>query len=148
MHQAIDSLSSTRAEHQADHKALSSQINDVKKSIASRRSAITSHRAHLAAQSRFNAPELDFWQSYLCLRIEGAGVADRLKFVFTHVCEKDWEREAWFELGTGNRDYQVFGIRPKVEREEVEAVLERLNESRDLTPFLKGMRGLFVESMK
>jgi len=64
------------------------------------------------------------------------------------VCEKDWEKEAWFELGTGSRDYQVFGVRPKVEREEVEAVLERLNESRDLTPFLKGMRELFMESMK
>jgi kinetochore protein Spc25 len=35
-----------------------------------------------------------------------------------------------------------------VDREEVERVLERLNESRDLASFLKGMRELFVEAMK
>ena len=38
--------------------------------------------------------------------------------------------------------------RPKVEVEKVEACVERLNESRDLTAFLKGMRGLFVEAME
>ena len=81
------------------------------------------------------------------MQIEGAGMADRLKFVFTHVNKKDWEREAWFELCTEKRDYEVGVCRPKVEVEKVEACVERLNESRDLTAFLKGMRGLFVEAM-
>jgi kinetochore protein Spc25 len=35
-----------------------------------------------------------------------------------------------------------------VEREEIERVVERLNESRDLGGFLKGMRELFVEACK
>ena len=36
----------------------------------------------------------------------------------------------------------------EVEREEVETVVERLNETRDLAGFLKGMRELFVEACK
>lgn len=82
------------------------------------------------------------------MRIEGAGMADRLKFVFTHVDEKNWEREAWFELDMEKRDYRVVNIKPKVETEEVERCVERLNESRDLGPFLKGMRELLTTAMK
>ena len=75
-------------------------------------------------------------------------MVDRLKFVFTHVDEKDWEREAWFELDTAKTDYRVETLRPKLEGEKVEGIVERLNENRDLTLFLKGMRELFVEAMK
>ena len=82
------------------------------------------------------------------MRIEGAGVEDRLKFVFSHLDERDWEREGWFELDTARRDYAVVGTRPKVEAEGVEGWVERLNESRDLGIFLKGMRELLVEAMK
>ncbi|RYC61816.1 hypothetical protein CHU98_g4393, partial [Xylaria longipes] len=94
------------------------------------------------AQSRFNVPELDFWVTNLCLRIEGAGQNDRLKFVYTHVDERDWEREAWFELSTASRDYEVKHCRPKLEREKIDRVLERVNESRELPALLKGMREL------
>ena len=93
-------------------------------------------------------PELDFWITNLCLKIEGAGQDDRLKFVYTHIDEKNWEREAWFELVTASRDYDVKHCRPKLEREKVEKVLERVNESRELVVLLKGMRELFVEAMK
>ena len=95
-----------------------------------------------------DVPELDFWTSNLGLRIEGAGMSDRLKFVFTCVDERDWEREAWFELCTERRDYEVGGCFPKVEREKVEGIVEKLNENRELGGLLKGMRELFVEAMK
>jgi len=68
--------------------------------------------------------------------------------VYSHIDERDWEREAWFELVTAARDYDVRHCRPKLEREKVEKVLERLNETRELTVLLKGMRELFVEAMK
>lgn len=99
-------------------------------------------------QARFNGPELGFWTDYLCLRIEGAGRDDRLKFVFDHVCERDWAREAWFEVDTERREYRVVTVRPKLEGEEVERCVERWNENRDLGMFLKGMRELFVATMK
>ena len=82
------------------------------------------------------------------MRIEGAGQADRLKFVFSHVDERDWEREAWFELDTERRDYRVVNCKPKLEDSEIEACVDRLNESRDLGPFLRGMREVFVKGMK
>lgn len=71
-----------------------------------------------------------------------------MKFNFTHVCERDWEREAWFELDTSSREYRVLKTNPKLENTDVEAEVEKLNESRELGPFFKGMRTLFVKGMK
>ncbi|KAL8747626.1 MAG: hypothetical protein Q9190_000517 [Brigantiaea leucoxantha] len=134
-----------RAEHR-DH--VRAEIAATKKQISQRLAAQQQHAKALDAQARFNEPELNFWQSHLCLRIEGAGMADRLKFVFTHVDERDWEREAWFELDTEKRDYRVVSVRPKVESEDVERCVERLNENRELGIFLKGMRELLVKALK
>jgi len=148
MHAAIASINSQRDARSAQRDRLRSEIASVQKTISQRLDAQRQHAAYLDAQARHNLPELDFWQDYLCLRIEGAGVVDRLKFVFTHVDERDWEREAWFELSTECRDYEVMEMRPKVEKERIDACVERLNENRDLGMFLKGMRELFVEVMK
>lgn len=103
---------------------------------------------HISSQMRHDIPELDFWTSNLGLRIEGAGKNDRLKFVFTHIDERDWDQEAWFELNTERRDYEILECRPKLEPERVEKVAEKLNEVRELAVLLKGMRELFVEAMK
>ncbi|ORY09602.1 chromosome segregation protein Spc25-domain-containing protein [Clohesyomyces aquaticus] len=148
MHAAISTLTVQRDERLAHRDALKSQMSEVQKAISARREAQLKHRRYLDGQSRYNEPELEFWESYLGLRIEGLGKEDRLKFAYTNVCEREWEREAWFELDTSEREYKVLEYRPKVEREEVDRVLERLNETRDLAAFLKGMRELFVEALK
>jgi kinetochore protein Spc25 len=148
MHASISTLTTQRDSLLTHRDALKSQIAEVQKAISARREAQLKHRRYLDGQSRYNEPELEFWESYLGLRIEGLGKEDRLKFVYTNVCEREWEREAWFELDTGEREYKVLNVRPKVDREEVDRVLERLNESRDLAAFLKGMRELFVEALK
>ncbi len=148
MHAAISTLTVQRDERAAARDALKAQINDMQKTIAARREAQQKHARYLDSQARSNVPELDFWQDYLCLRIEGAGMEDRLKFVYTHIDERDWEREVWFELGMGKREYEVLMCRPKLEADAVERVLDRLNESRDLSVFLKGMRELFREMLK
>ncbi|EON61133.1 kinetochore protein spc25 [Coniosporium apollinis CBS 100218] len=148
MHAAIKTLTTQRDERASARDAVKAQIAEVQKQIAARREAQHKHARYLDSQARHNIPELEFWQEYLGLRIEGAGQDDRLKFVYTNVDERDWEREAWFELDMRKREYEVLSYRPKVEREEVDRVLERLNESRDLSAFLKGMRELFVESLK
>lgn len=148
MEAAISSLSAQRDGHLATREGLKQQIAQTQVEIEARLAAQRAHTAQQEAQQRFNVPELDFWITNLCLRIEGAGQDDRLKFVYTHVDEKNWEREAWFELSTRSRDYDVKHCRPKLEREGVERVLERVNESRELVVLLKGMRELFVEAMK
>ena len=148
MEGAISELSAQRDDRTSHRDYLREQIAETQKAIAARREAQQKHVRYLDSQARFNVPELDFWQDYLCLRIEGAGMKDRLKFVYSHVNERDWEQEAWFELDMSSREYRVLHYRPRVERELVEQVLDNLNESRDLGTFLKGMRGLFVEGLK
>jgi kinetochore protein Spc25, fungi type len=148
MHSAIASLTSQRDTQLATRDALLSQIAATQKDIETRTAAQRARATHLEAQARYNVPELDFWVTNLCLRIEGAGQDDRLRFVYTYVDERDWEREAWFELSTATRDYDVRHCRPKLEKGRVDKVLERVNETRELSVLLKGMRELFVEAMK
>jgi kinetochore protein Spc25 len=148
MEAAIASLSSQRDHHLATRDDLKKQIAQTQAEIETKLAAQRAHTQQQEAQSRFNVPELDFWITNLCLKIEGAGRDDRLKFIYTHVDEKNWEREAWFELVTSSRDYDVKHCRPKLEREAVERVLEKVNESRELVVLLKGMRELFVEALK
>src|ERR1700753_1495201 len=116
MHAAIASLTTQRDERLNQRDSLRSQITALQSQIAARRKAQAAHKRYLDSQSRFNEPELDFWEGYLGLRIEGAGRDDRLKFVYGMISEKDWEQEAWFELDTSERDYRVTEWKPKVER--------------------------------
>ena len=148
MHTAIASLTRDRDTRLSHRDHLLSSIAATKQSIDQRVAAQQTYSKGIEAQQRHNIPELEFWETYLGLRIEGAGMADRLKFVFTGCDERDGEREAWFELDTQRRDYQLGIVRPKLEAGDTESCLERLNENRDLGPFLKGMRDLFVKAMK
>lgn len=148
MHSAIAALTSQRDQRAAYRDTLRAKIDSTSKLIAQRRAAQQQYAQEMDEHARFNAPELDFWTSYLCLRIEGAGKEDRLRFVFSHLDEKDWDREGWFELDTARRDYRIVGSRPKIESEGVERCVDRLNENRDLGIFLRAMRGLFIMAMK
>ena len=148
MHAAISSITLERDSRRSKRDRLRQQIEETQKAVNQRLEAQKSHAHYLDAQSRLNVPELDFWQDYLCFRIEGAGRDDRLKFVYTHLLEKDWETEAWFELGTASHDYEVFHTRPKLDREALEQELDIVNQDRDFGAFLKRMRKLFAEAMK
>jgi len=147
MHAAIASITLERDTRLTKRDRLKQQIAETQKSISQKVEAQKAHAQSLDAQSRLNFPELEFWQDYLCIRIEGAGREDRLKFVYSHLLEKDWEAEAWFELGTASRDYEVFHTRPKVDRDALEHVVDLVNDDRDFGVFLKRMRKLFVEAM-
>jgi kinetochore protein Spc25 len=148
MHAAISAISAQRDDRAAARDRLRQQIAETQKLIAQRQEAQRKHAEHLDSQARFNVPELDFWQDYLCLQIEGAGKADHLKFVFTHLDDRNWEREAWVELSVGKREYEVLHVRPKLKAEQVEKAIDKLNETRSLGLFLKMLRDNFVEAMK
>ena len=150
MHVAVAAISAQRDARASARNRLRSEIAFTQQQIETKLAAQRDYAARLDAQSRHNGPELDFWTDYLCLRIEGVGQVDRLRFVFTHVDERDWERECGFELNTEEREYRVEeeSVIPRVSREELDTVVERLNHSRDLGGFLKGMRGLFEGSIQ
>ena len=148
MRAAIATITTQRDLRASHRDRLRAEIATTQKLINQRLAAQQQHAKEMDAQSRFNEPELGFWMDYLCLRIEGAGRDDRLKFVFDHVDERDWEREAWFEVDTERRDYRIVMVRPKLDGEKVERLVDRWNENRDLGMFLKGIRELFVAAMK
>ena len=56
--------------------------------------------------------------------------------------------EGWFEIDTGAAGFEVVGTEPRLDGEEVEGVVERANEGRDLVLLLKGMRVLFVDALR
>lgn len=148
MQAAIAEIAAQRDARLAMRDRLKQQIEETQKSIVQRLDAQKSHARYLDSQARLNVPELEFWQSHLSLRIEGAGREDRLKFVFTHLSEKDWDQEGWFELGTASRDYEVFHCRPKLKKTSIERQLDLLNEDRNFGAFLKRMRDLFVVALR
>jgi kinetochore protein Spc25 len=147
MHAQISNLKTHRAQLTSQRDERRAELESLQATLNARKDAQAKHTRYLHSQARFNEPELAFWEEYLCMRIEGAGKEDRLKFVFSHVCEKDWQREAWFELDTSEREYKVLRTVPKVERQEVDACLDRLNESREIPEFLKSMRLLLVNAL-
>ena len=147
MHTTIALLTSQRDERLAQRDTLQREVAEVQKAITARREAQLKHRRYLDGQARYNEPELDFWENYLGLRIDGAGQSDRLRFVYSNMDERAWDREAWFELDTSDREYKVLQCRPSIDTEEVERVVDKLNETRDLGLFLKGMRELFVRNL-
>ena len=145
---AIEKFSLQRDQRIDARDRLRVEIASTQKLIAQRLEVQKQYAAKMDAQARYNLPELDFWVDYLCMRIEGVGRADELQFVFTHVDPQDWEREASFELLMSEHEYRVERCRPKIEKERLRLVVDRVNESRDVAVFLKGMRELFVEVMK
>lgn len=148
MEVAIAELAAQRDSHQATKDNLKKQIAELQEQIESRLEAQRAHANHLENQSRHNIPELEFWHSSLCMRIEGAGKENYLKIIFTHVDEKDCEKEASFIFDLTQRDFMITHCKPKLEKEKVEEVLEKLNEKRQLASGLKMMRQLFIEHFK
>ena len=148
MNEQINALAAQRDSHLETKSVLQAQIAQTQQLIDAKLAQQRAHAMALNTQSRHDIPELDFWTSNLGLRIEGVGQNDKLKFVFTHIDERDWTREAWFELNMERRDYEINLYRPKLEKERVERVVERFNEKRELGVVLKGMREIFAEAMK
>ncbi|MCJ1308337.1 kinetochore-associated Ndc80 complex subunit spc25 [Agyrium rufum] len=147
MRTAIAAITQQRDAHLSHRDRLKSEMAALQKSINQRLAAQRQHAVRMEAQARLNEPELRFWEECLGMRIEGAGEADRLRFVFAHIDERDWAREGWFELDMSRVDYRVGAIKPRVEADRLEEEVQKLNRTRDLAMFLKGMRGLIGEAM-
>lgn len=145
---AIASMARNKAAQTEHRNTLLSQIAQVEDLIAKKRALRATERSSLLAHSSLNAPELEFWETYLGMRIESAGVPDHLRVVFSHVVENDWNREFRFVVALGSRDYQVLQCRPKIPDEVLNKVVNRLNESRNITRFWKDMRDAFKEGAR
>ncbi|KAI5308204.1 kinetochore-associated Ndc80 complex subunit spc25 [Ascosphaera atra] len=148
MRAAIMQVETQRDVNQQTRDKLRQQIEETQRAISERLEAQQAHARRLEAQARLNEPELEFWQDVLCLHIESAGKEDHVKIVFTHLVDRDWDSEAWFELSTEGGEYGVVQCRPKLPRSAIDKEVEKVNEERDFGAFLKRMRRLFVRAMK
>lgn len=170
MQSAIATLTTAQQEKAAACARLRTAIATTQRQIDAKRAAQQSYAAKMEAQSRLNGPELAFWEEYLGTRIEGSGREDIVKVVFVFEPGKgvsrgdggaeagddnvgsgngSGEREGVFELLVPERGgYEVVFTRPRLEERRVAGCVDRLNESRDIGVFLKGMRGLFAERLK
>ncbi|KAI5809008.1 chromosome segregation protein Spc25-domain-containing protein [Peziza echinospora] len=142
---------SRKRQQKLDYRdSLQAQLSTLEHAITTKRALRSRERASLAALSSHNLPELTFWEDHLCMRIEGAGAADHLRIVYTHILDSDWEREASFVVNMTTREYRVEQVRPRMAgkggEEGVERATRRLNESRNFAAFLKEMRMGFVEA--
>ncbi|RPB14475.1 hypothetical protein P167DRAFT_603934 [Morchella conica CCBAS932] len=143
--QAISEMARKKQCKEEQRTHLLAQIEETREAIRKKRKMRAAERKILSSQASRNAPELLFWEDYLGMRIEGAGVTDHLKFVFTHIIDSDWTKEFSFIVNMVTRDYEVIQCRPKVDKTKIDDVVDKLNESRDFSLFLKGMRQLFKE---
>lgn len=148
MHEAIRSLTAEREEHTNRRDQLKTEIASVQATIRQKKEAQAAHQRSLDVQARHNVPELRFWETCLGLRMEGTEVDDRLKFVFLRLDRRDEDRECWFEVHIGGREYEITSCRPRLDRDDMEAAQGRLNETKELGPFLKAIRSLFVDAVR
>lgn len=142
MHDAIASLTQQKEQHLARRDSLRAAVATIQSDIKQRREAQSRHRRSLDAQARHNAPELHFWEAGLGMRIEAAGAVDAVRVVFA--LDESGGRECWFDLVMGGSQFEVAATKPKLDRDEVDVLVERLNEARELGPFLQRMRALFL----
>jgi kinetochore protein Spc25, fungi type len=152
MHAAIHKLTTSHQERAAACGRLRTQISTTQRQIVAKRAAQAAYAEKMEAQSRLDGPELAFWEEYLGTRIEGSGREDVVRVVFVFEPGKGdggVEREGVLELLVPERGgYEVVFSKPRLEEKRVEGCVERLNESRDIGAFLKGMRGLFGEGLR
>ena len=155
MHVQISELESHQANKMAHKEKLRSAIAQTQRQIESKVEKQREYAEKMDGQSRLNGPELGFWETYLGCRIEGSGDESKVKVVFVFPPPKTGggleEREGVFELKvpeTGGAGYEVVYTKPRLKSEDIERVVGKLNETREIGTVLKGMRGLFVDEMK
>lgn len=164
LNQSIASLESQHAAHAAACSRLRSAMASTQRQIDQKLEAQRTYSAKVEEQARMNGPELTFWENYLGVRVEGSGDGRtdvvRVVFGFEGSASKkkkgedagDKERdreEGSFELKIPERGgYTVVDSTPKLDEKEVGRLLDKLNQDRDLGPFLKGMRGMFQDALK
>ncbi|KAI9737752.1 MAG: kinetochore-associated Ndc80 complex subunit spc25 [Cirrosporium novae-zelandiae] len=148
MHAAISAITLQRNRNAETRDRLLQSIAATQKAIDEKLAAQRDHAKNMDAQASLNGPELEFWENNLGMRIEGAGMDGRIKFVFDKLVQGKEDQEGWVELDLDKRDYEIVYCRPKLDKEELNRVLDRLNETRALAGFLKDMRGLFVKALQ
>ncbi|KAL2314287.1 Kinetochore protein spc25 [Schizosaccharomyces pombe] len=90
---------------------LSEELDHYRAIISSKRELRAQEMEAKRKQDSYNNPELKFWEDYLGLKMEG--VHDEvIRFIFTNIDEKDWNKQFSFQINLAERDYKVVHCHP------------------------------------
>lgn len=160
MHAQISKLESHQSSQMAARDRLKTAIAHTQRQIEAKLQAQREYGEKADAQSRSNGPELNFWETYLGCRFDGAGAENRIRVTYAFQPPKGVhssmvggvaEREAMFEVQIpdgSSGEYTVSYTKPRLDPGKVSEVVDKLNETKEIATLLKGMRTLFVEEMK
>jgi kinetochore protein Spc25, fungi type len=152
MQSQIQSLESHQQTQLQRRERLRAQIQSVEKQIGQKLAAQQEYARKEESMRNMNGPELAFWETYLGVRFDGVA-EDLVKVTYSISGNggKGEMREVGFELHVPPSGvYEVDAERtvPRLEREKVELVVRRLNETREIGGLLKRMRGLLSQELK
>lgn len=142
----ISQLASHGETRRQQREKLQHTIAATQRQIDAKKAAQKAYADKIAAQANLNGPELQTWQTYLGTTISGAGEEGliRISYSFPPVRGEKEDQNAVFELAVPESGgYEVVYCKPKLQAQEVDKVLKRVNETRDIAVLLKGMRRLF-----
>lgn len=141
---SIENFTAKRDEMAEMRKNLVKQMEEVREAIRKKKELQNNERRALNQQMALISPEVYFWEQTLGLRIEGVQ-EDLLRFIFTNVDEKDYNRAFSCMLDLSEADYKIVKTSPELSPEVVESILKVLNESRRINMFLKSLRKAFKD---
>ncbi|KAL1917888.1 uncharacterized protein VTP21DRAFT_3722 [Calcarisporiella thermophila] len=129
-----------------DRKAiLQAQLDQIRVELKRKKDARIARIKALEAKKSRNEPELRCYEEKLAMKIHSVK-SNWLKFVFTHINEKNWDKEYSFTVDVSERVYKVPKCNPQIEN--INELVAWLNETRDFFGFLKRIRKAFKDSAR
>ncbi|BGP18634.1 hypothetical protein JCM10213_004184 [Rhodosporidiobolus nylandii] len=129
-------------------ESLQGEVKEVLNKLEARRELKAKQRAAFAKQASRNAPELEFFEQKLGLKIRGKA-RDVVQFKFHNLDPSSFPRPFSFDLDASASSYTLAALSPPsfLPPSVVDPALSRLNTSRDLYAFIREMRQLFVDEV-
>ncbi|GAA5918221.1 hypothetical protein JCM6882_003015 [Rhodosporidiobolus microsporus] len=124
------------------------EVKEILSKLEARRELKAKQRAAFAKQVSRNAPELDFFEQKLGLKIRGKA-RDVVQFKFHNIDSASFPRTFSFDLDASKPTYTVPATSPAgfLPPQTLTPLLARLNKTRDLYAFIRAVRGAFVEEV-
>ncbi|EEB08526.2 kinetochore protein Spc25 [Schizosaccharomyces japonicus yFS275] len=119
---------------------LAEEIERQQSVLTAKRELKAKEEHHFMKQKSLDNPELQFWEKYLGMRIEGVR-EDELRIVFVNIDDKNWKKRFSFHINFMEKLYEVTKCNPPLSN--LEELVERLNKTRNFFRFLKEIRMSF-----
>ncbi|CCH45815.1 putative kinetochore protein spc25 [Wickerhamomyces ciferrii] len=125
-----------------DRKNLEKQVLDLSNQVNERRQELNKLKISKEKQAERDIPQVLIYEQVLSLKIEG-GKQGYLTFKFHNIDPKNTEREFQLNLKVDGSKYEDLSTIPEISQDDVNELLIKFNETRNLNSFLKNARQAF-----